>query len=263
MRKLRNMCRPLLLTVALFVLSASPAIACEPVTVYAAASTTDALTEVVRAFTAETGCKVTTVFASSSTLAKQIEAGAPAAIFLSANQNWMDRVEERGLLTPGTRKDLLGNELVLIAPKAEPVAHRFANGAGLAEALGEGKLALGNPDGVPAGIYAKTALIHLGEWDSVVPRIIASDDVRTALAWVARGEARAGIVYRTDAQISADVAIVDAVPEDAHEPIRYPIALVEENSNETAGDLLVFASGGTAAEIFARFGFAPLDAPVN
>ena len=255
--------RPLLVAVALLALGATPALACEPVSVYAAASTTDALGEVARAFTAETDCKLTMVFASSSTLAKQIEAGAPAAVFLSANEDWMDRIEQGKLLAPETRKDILGNDLVLIAPKAEPLTYRFAEGAGLAAALGEGKLALGNPDGVPAGIYAKEALVKLGEWDAVAPQVIAGDDVRTALAWVARGEARAGIVYRTDAQISADVVIADTVPEEAHEPVRYPIALVTENTNETARAFLAFASGATASQIFARFGFTPLGAPVN
>ncbi len=152
---------------------------------------------------------------------------------------------------------------MLIAPKSEPLAYRFADDASLAAAIGEGRLALGNPDGVPAGIYTKEALVHLGEWDGVASRVIAGDDVRTALAWVARGEARAGIVYRTDAQVSPDVVIVDAVPEDAHEPVRYPIALIEENTNETARDFLAFTSGATASRIFARFGFTPLGAQVN
>lgn len=263
MEENRKMRRFALLVAALLTVGASPAVACEPVSVYAAASTTDSLTEIARAFAVETGCEVMTVFASSSTLAKQIEAGAPAAIFLSANSDWMDRVEDGDLLAPDTRKDILGNDLVLIAPKSEPLAYRFADDASLAAAIGEGRLALGNPDGVPAGIYAKEALVHLGEWDGVASRVIAGDDVRTALAWVARGEARAGIVYRTDAQVSPDVVIVDTVPEDAHEPVRYPIALIEENTNETARDFLAFTSGATASRIFARFGFTPLGAQVN
>ncbi|MBO6635723.1 molybdate ABC transporter substrate-binding protein [Parvibaculum sp.] len=260
---MKNM-RPLLLPlVALFSLATGPALACDPVSVYAAASTTDALTEVARAFTAETYCEVTTVFASSSTLAKQIEAGAPATLFLSANLDWMDRIEEQGLLAPETRKDILGNDLVLVAPKDEPLDYRFADGGNLTDALGGGRLALGNPDGVPAGIYAKEALIHLGLWDGVAPHVIAGDDVRTALAWVARGEARAGIVYRTDAQISSDVIIVDALSEGSHEPVRYPIALIEAQENDTAREFLAFMSGSKASKIFARFGFTPLDTPVN
>ncbi len=255
--------RRLLLPLAVLLGFAGPAFACEPVSIYAAASTTDALTEVARAFTVETNCEVTTVFASSSTLAKQIEAGAPAALFLSANLDWMDRIEEQGLLTADTRKDMLGNDLVLVAPKDEPLDYRFADGNDLSEALGNGRLALGNPDGVPAGIYAKEALSHLGLWDGVAPSVIAGDDVRTALAWVARGEARAGIVYRTDAQVSSDVVIVDTLPGTSHEPVRYPIALIEAQANDTARDFLAFVSSGTASAIFARYGFTPLDAPVN
>lgn len=260
MARMRHFLLPLAVLVGF---AAKPALGCEPVSVYAAASTTDALTEVAQSFAAKTGCEVTTVFASSSTLAKQIEAGAPATIFLSANVGWMDRLEEADLLVPDTRTDLLGNDLVLVAPKAEPLSYRFSSDAGLATALGKGKLALGNPDGVPAGIYAKEALIHLGEWEAVTSSVIAGDDVRTALAWVARGEARAGIVYRTDAQISPDVAIADTVPGDAHQPVRYPIALIEDNANETARDFLAFARSATASRIFDQFGFTPLLAPVN
>jgi len=244
-------------------LIAGRAAACEPVSIYAAASTTDAVKDIAEAFRAETGCTITTVFASSSILAKQIDAGAPASLFLSANEEWMDELQQRGLLAAGTRTDLLANDLVLIMPKGQPLDFSFGEGANLASALKNGRLALGDPEGVPAGIYAKQALVRLGQWDAVSARIVASDDVRTALAWVARGEARAGIVYRTDARISPDVDIAVAIPENSHEPVRYPIAAIEGRVNGTSSEFMAFVTGLSGAGIFARHGFTPLATPVN
>lgn len=244
-------------------LSAGNAIACEPVSIYAAASTTDAVSDIAGSFQGETGCEVTTVFAGSSTLAKQIEAGAPAAIFLSANESWMDELDGKGLVVSGTRSDLLANDLVLISPRDEPLDFQFTEGADFMAALEGGRLALANPDGVPAGIYAKQALTKMGLWDAVRKNVVAAEDVRAALVWVARGEARAGIVYRTDARISSDVEIAAAVPADTHDPVNYPVSLIAGHENGTARDFLAYLKGPSGARIFAEYGFTPLEAPVN
>tara|TARA_R110002110_G_scaffold143118_6_gene331802 strand:+ start:1519 stop:2304 length:786 start_codon:yes stop_codon:yes gene_type:complete len=248
-------------TVAFF--TPGSASACEPVAIFAAASTTDAVSEIAKSFTGISGCEITTVFAGSSILAKQIDAGAPAMIYLSANESWMDDLEAKGRLVAGTRTDILGNDLVLIAPKDEPLDFTFDSGAGLAAALGAGRLALGNPDGVPAGIYAKEALVTLGQWDSLSPNIVASEDVRGALAWVARGEARAGIVYRTDAKASPEVTIIATVPEHSYRKIRYPIALIRDRENKTARAFFAYLKGAPGAAIFARYGFTQLTAAAN
>ncbi|WP_421860673.1 molybdate ABC transporter substrate-binding protein [Parvibaculum sp.] len=239
------------------------ALACEPVSIFAAASTTDAVTGIAQAFEAKTGCKVTAVFAGSSILAKQIEAGAPASIFLSANESWMDELEKENLVMPGTRSDLLANELVLVVQKGQKLDFSFDEDTDLAAALAGERLAIANPDGVPAGIYAKQALTQMGLWDGVVTSIVAAEDVRAALVWVARGEARAGIVYRTDARISPDVEIAAAVPEETHDPVRYPVALVAGRANETARDFLAYLRGPAGARVFAEYGFTPLGTPVN
>ena len=247
----------------LTVLSAGGALACEPVSIYAAASTTDAVTDISKDFIAQTGCKVTTVFAASSTLAKQIEAGAPASIFLSANESWMDELEKNELIVADTRIDLLANDLVLIAPKDQPLDFSFAEDTDLSSALEGGRLALANPDGVPAGIYAKQALVHMGLWESVERSVVAADDVRAALIWVARGEARAGVVYRTDASISPDVVVAAAIPAGTHDPVNYPVALVTSNVNDTARRFLAHMKGPAGARVFAEYGFTHLEAPVN
>lgn len=240
--------------------------ACEPTSLFAAASTTDAVTKIAGDFEVKTGCKVTTVFAGSSTLAKQIEAGAPAQLFLSANESWMDKLASDGLVDSATRMDLLGNELVLIAPKDEALQYSFEEGASLTTAIGDGKLALADPEAVPAGIYAREALIHLKLWDDVAGQIVSSGDVRAALAWVERGEARAGIVYRTDARISDKVIIVATIPNDSHEAVTYPLALVVEGqkpASETAKAFMTYLSSAKASKVFAAFGFTSLSAPAN
>lgn len=260
--RLLSIALPLTLCAVAF-LTPGSASACEPVAIFAAASTTDAVSEIAKSFKGQSGCEVTTVFAGSSMLAKQIDAGAPAAIYLSANENWMDDLETKGRLVAGTRTDILGNDLVLIAPKDEPLDFTFDSGADLAAALRTGKLALGNPDGVPAGIYAKEALVTLGLWDALSSNIVAAEDVRGALAWVARGEARAGIVYRTDAQISPKVTIIATIPEHSYKNIRYPIALIEDRENETARNFFAYLKGAPGAAIFARYGFTQLPAAAN
>jgi molybdate transport system substrate-binding protein len=228
-----------------------------PLLVFAAASLTDALEEVNRAFTARTHLEVRASFAASSVLAKQIEAGAPADVFVSADLGWMDYLQKRGLLSAGSRRDVLGNALVLIAPTDSAVHLAIAPGFDLARALGGGRLATGDPDSVPVGQYARAALTQLGVWDKVAARLVRAENVRTALEYVARGEATLGIVYRTDAQAEKRVRVVATFPEDTHPPIRYPAA-VTAGARSQASQFVEFLASDEAHEIFARHGFTPL-----
>ena len=183
-----------------FCLVLAPCASADTITVFAAASLKEALDAAAKPFEDSTGNKVAVSYAASSALARQIEAGAPATLFISADLDWVDYVEKRGLAVPGTRRNLLGNDLVLIAPAASTAALKIAPGFDLAAALGkDGRLALANPDAVPAGKYAKAALTKLGAWPGVEGRVAPAENVRAALALVSRGEAPLGIVYRTDA----------------------------------------------------------------
>ena len=196
-------------------------------TVFAAASLKDALDEQVRSFaSASAGERVTVAYAGSNALAKQIEAGAPADVFISADVDWMDYLENRRLLARGTRADLLGNRLVLIEPATNRSKLTIAPGFSLAVALGSGKLAMANPDTVPAGRYGKAALMSLGVWPSVQTHIAGTENVRATLTLVARGEAPFGIVYATDALVEPHVHVVDFFPPNTHAPIVYPIAVI-------------------------------------
>jgi|HubBroStandDraft_3_1064219.scaffolds.fasta_scaffold34833_3 molybdate transport system substrate-binding protein len=228
--------------------------------VFAAASLTDALAQVDAAFTAGSGVKVKVSFAASSVLAKQIEAGAPADVFLSADLQWMDYLEEHGLLRAGTRHDLLGNALVLIAPADSTLQLQIAKGFNLAGALGGGRLSTGDPDSVPAGIYAKAALTQLGVWPSVADRLVRAENVRAALAYVARGETPLGIVYKTDAQAEKRVRVVGVFPADSHPPITYPVALTA-GARPPAARYAEFLHSAAAHELFVRRGFTVLAEP--
>jgi molybdate transport system substrate-binding protein len=226
--------------------------------VYGAASLTDALGDAARVFSERTGVDVKTSFASSSVLAKQIEAGAPAGVFVSADPEWMDYIAQRGLIKAGSRHDLLGNRLVLIAPADSQVALRLRPGADLAAALGAGgRLATGDPDAVPAGRYARAALTKLGLWSQVGRRLVRAENVRAALEYVARGEAPLGIVYRTDALADQRVRIVDTFPANSHPPIIYPVA-VTAHAGPAAAQFAAFLESPAALQIFARYGFEPL-----
>jgi len=225
--------------------------------VFAAASLTDALDEVDRAFGAQAHIPVKASYAASSVLAKQIEAGARAEVFFSADQEWMDYLEQRQLLRAGSRRDLLGNSLVLIAPAASKLTLKIAPGFALRASLGGGRLALADPDSVPAGLYGKAALTHLGVWDAVAAHLAPAENVRAALAYVARGETPLGIVYGTDAAAEQRVRVVDVFPADTHPPIVYPAALTTAAS-AAAQQYLVFLGGDTARQIFVRHGFAAL-----
>ena len=194
---------------------ASAAVSAADVTVFAAASLKEAMDQQAKTFEASTGNKVIVSYGASNTLAKQIEAGAPADIFISADLDWMDYLDQRRLLAPNTRFDLLRNTLVLIAPASSTSTLRIGPNFGLAAALGTEKLAMANPDSVPAGKYGKSALEKLGVWASVEKQVARAENVRAALALVSRGEAPFGIVYRTDALADKGVKIVDTFPRTA------------------------------------------------
>jgi len=236
------------------------------VLVFAAVSLADAVAEVGHAFSTRAGAThatagaqvaVRTSFAASSVLARQIEAGAPADLFVSADPEWMDYLEQRRLLRLGTRHDLLGNRLVLIAPAASTVQLTLAPHVDLSRALANGRLATGDPDAVPVGRYAREALTKLGAWNEVAPHLIPCDNVRAALEFVARGEAELGIVYRTDALAEKRVRVVDVFPADSHPPIIYPMALTSRAGPDAAA-FEQFLESDTAGEIFTRHGFRVL-----
>lgn len=237
---------------ALFV-SSAPARAGD-VLVFAAASTTDALNAIIAAY-GKTGGMAKASYGSSSTLARQIVSGAPADIFVSADQKWMDYIAEQKKVAVGSRRDLLRNTLVLIAPVASKATLKIAPGFGLAAALGDGRLAVGDPDHVPAGIYAKQALIHLGVWDRVAAKTARTQDVRAALALVERAETPFGIVYSTDARASTGVRIVDTFPRDSHPPIVYPAALIAGRDTADAKRFFAFMTSSDGVRIFGQFGF--------
>lgn len=241
----------LTLTLALASVSASA----QTVTVFAAASLTDALNAIGAKFTETTKIPVRFSFAASSALAKQIEQGAPADLFASADLDWMDYLATRNLTDPASRIDLLGNDLVLIAPKDAAAASVPLTVEGLKAALAGGKLATGSVDSVPVGRYAKIALTKLGLWQTVEPSLAQADSVRAALALVARGEAPLGIVYGTDANADPRVKVVATFPADSHPPVVYPFALTKTASGDAPAKFLAFLKGPEAAAVFAGMGF--------
>jgi molybdate transport system substrate-binding protein len=239
-----------LLFVAVFI---APAMAADT-TAFAAASLTDALTEIGKVYEAKTGNHVVFSFAASSVLARQIENSAGADMFLSADLDWMDYLDKKALLAPGTRKTLLGNHLVLIAPAGLKVNVKIAPHFDLAGALGNSRLALADPASVPAGKYGKTALTNLGVWDSVSGKLAVAENVRAALAYVARGETTLGIVYNTDAQIEPRVHVVGTFPDDSHKPILYPVALTKD-AKPGAAEFEKYLTSPAAQAVFKKDGF--------
>jgi molybdate transport system substrate-binding protein len=227
----------------------------QPVLCFAASSLAGALDAVGRAWKTATGKRLSCTYASSSVLARQIEAGAPADVFASADRAWTEWAAARGLLRSGSEIAPLSTRLVLIAPRAEPIALRIAPGFPLAQALGSGRLAMGNPASVPAGAYARAALTALGVWGDVQGRIVATENVRAALAFVARGEAALGIVYETDAMSEPRVRILDVFPAETHPPIVYAFAITAASRNPDAGALLEYLRTPAALSIFAAHGF--------
>lgn len=254
-----------LLEVALALwLWSGPARADDPVTVFAAVSLTDAMEKAGAAYHQATGERIRFSFAASSTLARQIVAGGPAQIFASANEHWMDVLDEEGLLEPGTRISPIANSLVLIAPKDTlPTGENDIKSLDFGARLGpDGFLAVGDPAHVPAGIYAREALQNLGLWSELEGRLARADNVRSALALVARGETPLGIVYATDARIGRDISIVATFPATSHSPIRYPFAIMKGEKSPAVARLFAFLTGPEGQAIFVAFGFTP-DGPAS
>ena len=222
----------------------------ERITLYAAASLKDAMDALLKGRE-----NVNAIYAGSATLARQIESGAPADIFVSADLDWMDYLEKKSLLRGGTRFNLLGNRLVLIAPANEKTAIVIAPRFPLAAALGSGRLAIADPDSVPAGKYGKAALQALGVWDSVAKRTAPTDNVRAALLLVARGETPLGVVYVSDASGDGRVRVVGQFPADSHPPIVYPAALLAASRANGAAALLAYLRSTDAAVVWRRNGF--------
>jgi len=240
-------------------LSSTPASAqVQKLVIFAAASLKDALDEVNPAYQHEKGQETTTSYAASSTLAKQIEAAAPADIFISADLDWMDYLAKRNLIKPETRADLLGNRLVLIAPVDSAAKLAIGRNFPLAQALGNGRLAIADPNGVPAGRYGKAALESLGVWFSVADKLAQAENVRATLLLVSRGEAPLGIVYQTDANSDKAVKIVGVFPENTHPPIIYPIAVVAISTNSGGPGYIAFLKSSIARPIFEKQGFTLL-----
>ena len=248
------------LSLALYLLPwvARGAESADSITVFAATSLTDVMQELSAEYTKATGTKVELSFAATSILARQIESGAHADVFFSADQEWMDYLEQRSLVQKATRRNLLGNRLALVAPASSSVRLQIKSGFPLRGALDGGRLATGDPDSVPVGRYARAALTHLGVWKDVEDHLVRADNVRSALAFVARGESPLGIVYETDARIDKRVRIVDIFPEESHLPITYPIALTS-NAAAKAASFVEFLRGPVGDARFEAFGFKVLN----
>jgi molybdate transport system substrate-binding protein len=232
-------------------------------TVFAAASMKNALDDIDAAYTAKTGVKITVSYAASSTLAKQIEQSAPADVFISADTDWMDYAVSRKTINAPTRVNLLGNSIVLIAPKDSKIDDvKIGPGFDLAKLAGDGRIATGDVKAVPVGKYAKAALKKLGAWQAAQPKFAMADSVRAALTLVARGEATLGIVYATDAKVEPGVKIVGTFPPDSHPAIVYPVAATTTARPETA-DYLTFLHSSAAKAIFEKYGFKFLVSPTT
>ena len=228
----------------------------QDLTVFAAASLTDAMKDISGLWQKQGHPALRQSFASSSTLARQIEQGAPANLIASADEKWIDYLASRNLLAADARKDLLGNDLVLIVPASNTTKITIAPGFDIASLLGaKGRIATGDPAHVPVGIYAEQALKKLGVWEKVADRLARTDNVRSALLLVERGEAPAGIVYGTDAAVSKAVAIAGTFPANSHDPITYPFAVTKAGDTPAARALLTFLAGPEARAVFVKYGF--------
>lgn len=249
--------RGILISLALL-LGSAVAVQAAEVTVLAAASLTDALGRIDAGFERASGHTVRAVFGGSSALAKQLERGAPADLFISADVPWMDYLAKANLIDPASRFDLLGNHLVLVAPAASAGSITIDPTLDLAGMLKSGKLSVADTNAVPAGKYAKAALQKLGLWDKVEPSLAQNENVRAALALVERGEAPLGIVYRTDALV-AKVEVIGTFPEDSHPPIVYPVALTLQGAkSDAAKDYLAYLRSDAAKAVFEQAGFVIL-----
>jgi molybdate transport system substrate-binding protein len=228
----------------------------QKITVYAAASLTNAIGEISSEYEKVKLVKIQSSFAASSALAKQIENGAPVDIFISADTKWMNYLQDKKRINAESRINLLSNRLVLVAPKGYTFKLQMDQSSNLAGAF-NGKLCTGETESVPVGIYAKQSLIALGWWDEIKPRLVGAQDVRAALNFVERGECGAGIVYETDAKVSDKVEIVAAFPDDSHDPIIYPLAMVD-GAQPDAKAFVDYLGSAKAKSIFIKFGFTPI-----
>lgn len=253
--------RPFLATLAALALAVAaplPAAAGE-ITVFAAASLTNALDRIGTAFAAATGHRAVMAYGASSALARQIQAGAPADVFISASEEWMDAIAASGDLREGTRRDLLGNSLVLVAHGRDARAVTIDANLDLVGLLAGGRLSMAVVDAVPAGVYGKAALTALGLWERVAPFVVESDNVRAALAFVALGEAPLGIVYATDAAVTDEVSVIGTFPEASHPPIVYPAGLTTGGESPAAAAFLDYLGSEAAGAIWREFGFRVLN----
>jgi len=244
----------ILTTTTLGALPADSQPAAAPVTVFAAASLKNAFDDVIAAFTAKTHIAARASYGASSALARQIEQGAPADVFVSADVDWMDYLAKKDLIVANSRRALLSNHLALIAPADSKTALKIGPNMPLAAALGSDRLAVAGPD-VPAGKYAQASLTTLGVWASVQDKLAQAESVRAALAFVARGETPLGIVYDTDAKVEPKVRIVGLFPDSSHAPIIYPAAIIAASHNPDAAAFMRFLQGPEATAIFHRYGF--------
>ncbi len=236
----------------------STAARADDVLVFAAASLKNALDDAIAGFAASGGAKVNASYAASSALAKQIDSGAPADIFISADPDWMNDVQKNDKIQPATRADMLGNLLVMVEPADSTAKVEIAPNFPLAKMLGDNHLAMADPDSVPAGKYGKAALQNLGVWDSVEGKVARAEDVRAALAFVSRKEAPFGIVYQTDAAADKGVKIAGFFPADSYPPIIYPIALTTSSKNPDAAKFLAYLRSDAAKPFFTKQGFSIL-----
>jgi molybdate transport system substrate-binding protein len=247
-----------LLATLLFTLPAAARDTKQPeLLVFAASSLSDVLGEISPGFEKQAGMHVRLSFAASSVLARQIEAGGKADVFISADAEWMDYLQSRELIDRSSRRDLVGNRLVLIAPADSKVELKIAPGFPLAAALGKGRLSTGDPDTVPVGRYARSALSSLGLWDSIQDRLVRAENARSAMMFVARGEAPLGIVYTTDALADPKVRIVDTFPANTHAPVTYPAAAIR-GARSGAGKFLDYLASPRVSETWKKFGFLEL-----
>ena len=251
--------RAMLVVMGCLVAAAFPATTAKaaegPLTVFAAASLTNAFEDIGRAWVASGRAPVRFSFAASSALARQIENGAPAAIFASADEAWMDYLAHRQHIDPASRRTFAANRLVLVVPADRALTIRLARGVDLVAELAGGRIATGDPAHVPVGRYAQAALTAIGQWDRVARRLVRADSVRAALAYVERGEVAAGIVYATDAAISPKVRIAGTFDATTHTPITYPVALVRGHVNVSARAFLDFLATDAARAILRHYGF--------
>jgi len=240
---------------ATFLVLASASRAADQTIVFAAASLTDALNQVAANYATGGKAAPKISYAASSALARQIDNGAPASLFISADEQWMDYLADRNLVVAGTRQSFLSNRLVLVASAKRPFQTEITFGFPLAQVLGSDKLAMADPDSVPVGRYGKAALTNLGVWRDVQGNVVRAENVRAALTFVERDEARAGIVYATDAMISKNVVVAGTFPELSHPPISYPVALVAGHDTAEARAFYAYLLSARAKDVYRKFGF--------